>query len=171
MVPLTPAALQPGGSREVRNGLFYCSHTYKLALPAERVLAALQGDWDTWWTMGKRLDVRVDDQGYTRWRFIPFRPTGMMVWFNIVMAPPRVENGAAGQPERVVLELELDGACRGPARYEVYASADGGSFLRGAWDGVRPKGWRAMATGMFGFMHVMVESRAVARLGRLSAAR
>jgi hypothetical protein len=168
-VALAPSALQPGGSREVRDGAFYCSHVYKLDLAPERVLSALQGDWDLWWTMGRRVDVRVDDKGVTRWKFIPLRPTGSMVWFNIAMDPPRIENGPSGQAEKIVLAMFLDGACYGPARYEIYAAPGGGSLLRGAWDGVRPRGWRQMATGMFGFMHLLVEGRAVAQLNRLPA--
>jgi hypothetical protein len=168
-VALTPSALQPGGSSQVRDGLFYCSHVYKLDLPPERVLAALQGDWDLWWTMGKRLGVRVDETGATCWRFIPLRPTGMMVWFDMVMQPPRVDRGSSGEPEKIVLEMTLDGACHGPARYEIYAAPDGGTLLRGVWDGVRPRGFRRMATGMFGFMHLLVEGRAMAQLNRLPA--
>jgi len=167
MEALVPTALQVGGSREVRNGVFYCSHTYKLDLPPARVLAALQGDWEAWWTMGRRIGVHVDDRGVTRWKFIPLRASGMMVWFNIAMDPPRVEAGPSGQPEKIVLNMMFDGVCHGPGRYEIYAAPDGGTFLRGAWDGVTPRGWRRLAPGVMGFMHLLVEGRAVANLNRL----
>ena len=168
-VGLTPTALTPGGTQEVRGGVFYCSHIYKVDLPPERVLAALQGDWDLWWTMGKRVNVHVDDKGVAHWKFIPLKATGMMVWFNIAMQPPHVEKGASGEPEKIVLAMEFDGACNGPGRYEVFAAPDGGTFLRGAWDGVTPRGWRRLAPGMFGFMHLLVEGRAVKQLNRLVA--
>ena len=169
MVTLAPTALEPGESREVRDGMFYCTNVYRVDAPPERVLAALQGDWDRWWTTGRRVDVRVDDRGVTRWKFLPVRLTAAMVWFNIEMQPPKVENNAAGQPERIVLSMTLDGACHGPAAYEVFAAPGGGTFLRGTWNGVRPRGWRQLAPGMLGLVHVMVERRAVKNLGRLPA--
>ena len=169
MVALAPSDLQPGGSREVKDGAFYCWHVYKLPQPPDRVLAALQGDWDRWWTMGKRVGVATDAQGVTRWKFIPVKPTASMVWFNITMQPPRVENGPGGRPEKIVLAMAFDGACKGPGRYEIFAAPDGGTLLRGSWDGVTPQGWRRLAPGMLGLIHVLVESRAVANLARLSA--
>jgi hypothetical protein len=169
MEALTPTALEPGGFREVRNGLFYCSHTYALDLPPSRVLEALQGDWDLWWTMGKRLDVRVDDEGVTHWKFIPLKASGTMVWFNIDMQPPRVENGPSGKPEKILLAMTFDGTCAGPGRYEIFAAPNGGAFLRGSWDGVKPRGWRQLAPGLMGLIHLLVEGRAVAQLNRLSA--
>jgi hypothetical protein len=168
-VALTPSALQVGGSQEVRNGVFYCAHVYKLDMPPERVLAAIQGDWNLWWSMGTRQNVHVDDKGVTHWKFIPLKGGGTMVWFNIAMQPPAVENGASGKPEKIVLAMEFDGACFGPGRYEIFAAPDGGTFLRGSWDGVTPRGWRRFAPGMFGFMHLLVEGRAVAHLNRLRA--
>ena len=169
MVTLVPSALEPGQTHQVRDGLFYCTNVYHIDAPPERVLAALQGDWDRWWTSGRRVDVRVDDRGVTRWKFLPVRLTAAMVWFNIEMQPPKVENNAAGQPERIVLSMTLDGACYGPASYEIFAAADGGTLLRGIWNGVRPRGWRRFAPGILGQVHVMVERRAVANLSRLSA--
>ena len=169
VVKLTASALEPGGTSEVRDGYFYCSHTYKIDAPPEKVLGALQGDWDQWWSMGRRLNVRVDDRGVTHWKFIPLKTSGMMVWFNIDMDPPRVDNGPSGSPEKIVLELKLDGACVGPARYEVFATPDGGSFLRGSWNGVKPRGWRRFATGMFGSMHLLVESWAVRNMRSMLA--
>ena len=48
MLPLAPTALAPGVSSHVRDGLFDCSNVYRLDAPPERVLAALQGDWNRW---------------------------------------------------------------------------------------------------------------------------
>ena len=169
MITLTASALQPGKSRFVRDGLFYCSNVYKLDRPVAEVLAALEGDWDRWWTMGRRYKVRKDERGVTHWTFVPLRFTGKMVWFDIDMEPTRVELNAAGKPEKLVLAFTLEGACHGPARYEIYAAPDGGTLLRGAWDGVRPRGWRRFAPGMLGLVHVLVEDRAVANLNRVPA--
>lgn len=169
MVTLTPATLQPGRSRHVRNGLFYCSNVYKLDLPPEKVLAAFEENWDPWWTMGRCVNFRKDDRGVTRWKFIPVRATGAMIWFDMEMQPPRVEYNAAGQPEKVVLAITLGGACFGPARYEIYAAPGTGTLLRGVWEGVKPNGWRRFTPGFLGLVHVLVEDRAVANLNRLSA--
>jgi len=166
---LVPTALEPGHESEVRDGVFYSRATYKIDAPPDRVLALLQGDWDRWWTMGRRLDVRVDDRGVTRWKFLPVRLTAAIVWFNIEMQPPRVERNAAGQPEKIVLAMTLAGACDGPASYEIFAAPGSGTLLRGIWNGVRPRGWRQLATGMLGQVHVFTERRAVANLARLAA--
>jgi hypothetical protein len=167
--PLVPAALKPGHASEVRDGLFYSQATYRIDAPPDRVLATLLGDWDRWWTSGRRIDVRVDHGGVTRWKFLPVRLTAPIVWFNIEMQPPRIERNAAGEPEKIVLAMTLAGACNGPASYEIYAAPGGGSFLRGSWNGVRPKGWRRLATGLLGQIHVMTERRAIANLARLAA--
>lgn len=169
MLTLVPGALEPGESREVRDGVFYCANVYRLDLPPERVLAAFQGDWQIWWKTGRCANLRVDDRGVTRWRFIPVRATAPMVWFDIEMQPPRVETNAAGQPEKIVLDMTLDGACHGPACYEIYAAPGGGTLLRGVWNGVTPRGWRRFAPGMLGHVHVVVERMAVANLNRLPA--
>lgn len=166
---LVPTALEPGHTSEVREGLFYCQATYRLDAPPDRVLAALTGDWDRWWTTGRREDVRVDDRGVTRWKFLPVRVTAPIVWFNIEMQPPRVDKNSAGQPEKIVLAMMLAGACDGPACYEIYAAPGGGTLLRGSWNGVRPRGWRRLATGFLGQIHVMTERRAIANLARLAA--
>lgn len=166
---LVPTALQPGHASEVRDGLFYCQATYAVAAMPAKVLAAFQGDWDLWWTSGRRLDVRVDDRGVTRWKFLPIRLTGAFVWFDMVMQPPRVEKNSAGRPEKIVLSFTLDGACSGPACYEIYAAQGGGTFVRGSWNGVRPSGWRRMAVGMLGQIHMFTERRAIANLARLAA--
>ena len=166
---LVPTPLEVGHTSEVREGLFYCQATYRLDAPPDRVLAALQGDWDRWWTSGRRLNVTTDASGVTRWKFLPVRLTAPIVWFDIAMQPPRVETNAAGQPQKIVLDMALDGACHGPARYEIYAAPGGGTVLRGIWNGVRPRGWRQLATGFFGRIHVLTESRAVANLARLAA--
>ena len=166
---LVPTALEPGHMSEVRNGLFYCQATYAVAAPPDKVLAAFQGDWDRWWTSGRRLDVRVDDRGVTRWKFLPIRLTGAFVWFDMVMQPPRVEKNAAGRPEKIVLSFTLGGACDGPACYEVYAAQGGGSLVRGMWNGVRPNGWRRLATRFLGQIHMLTERRAIANLGHLAA--
>jgi len=168
-VDLIPSALEEGHTSEVRDGAFYCQATYRVDAPPDGVLAAFQGDWDAWWTSGRRLDVRVDDRGVTRWKFLPIRLTGAFVWFDMVMQPPRVENNAAGQPEKIVLSFTLAGACDGPARYEIYGAPGGKTFVRGIWSGVRPNGWRRMATGMLGQVHLFTERRAIANLARLAA--
>src|SRR3974390_644096 len=117
--------------------------------------------------MGKRVGVTTDAQGVNRWKFITVKPTAPMVLFNLTMQPPRVESGPSGRPEKIVLAMTFNGACNGPGRYEIFAAPDGGTLLRGSWDGVRPQGWRRLAPGMLGLIHVIVESRAVANLARL----
>jgi hypothetical protein len=169
MVTLVPSTLEPGHTKAVRDGLFYASAVYRVAAPPQRVLAALQANWDPWWTSGRCDDFRVDERGVTRWKFIPVRATAFMVWFNIEMQPPRVVNNAAGQPEKIVLDLILDGACHGPASYEIFAAPDGSTLLRGSWNGVRPLGWRRFFPGPFGQIHVMVERKAVANIPGLPA--
>lgn len=166
---LIQSSLQPGHTSEIRDGLFYCQATYKVDAPPDRVLAAFTGDWDRWWTSGRRLNVTTDAAGITRWKFLPIRLTGAFVWFDMVMQPPHIEKNAAGQAEKIVLAFTLDGACHGPASYEIYAAPGGGTFVRGIWNGVQPNGWRRLATGFLGQVHMNTERKAIANLAALAA--
>jgi len=105
----------------------------------------------------------VDAGGVTRWKFIPLKASGAMVWFNIAMEPPRVENGSSGLPEKIVLAITSMAPVTvrlvmksTPHRTVARCSAAPG---RG-----QARGWRALAPGMFGLMHVFVEDGPLSHL-------
>jgi len=71
------------------------------------------------WTMGKRLDVRVDAAASRRWKFIPLKASER--WL------VQHRHGAAACRERLVRLPEKSSSpspsmapCYGPARYEIY---------------------------------------------------
>ena len=94
--------------------------------------------------MGTRQNVHVDDKGVTHWKFIP--PQGRrhdgLVQHRHAAAGRRERR--VRKPEKIVLAMEFDGAC---FRRAATKSRGAGRrhALRGAWDGVTPRGWRQVA--------------------------
>lgn len=160
------STLPVGATHLVHDGKIDCATTIKIAAPPEQVLAALQGDWTGWWKGGKVENRRPRADGGQDFDLKPKLIAGISPTFVHVHAePPRAEALPEGG-YKVVIPVKLGGDFVGSARWEIYASPEGGTTVRSVWENVSPTGLKAMGPmpHVVTRLHLAVEGAALENL-------
>ncbi|MDB5097530.1 MAG: hypothetical protein JWM80_1951 [Cyanobacteria bacterium RYN_339] len=145
-------------------GTFSYTTTMKMAAPPQKVLDALQGDWNVWWKGGQQSNLVKHADGSASFDLAPVHapPAPDLIKVHVEVAAPRAEK--VGDGYKVVLPVTLSGSFNGQAGFTITQAPDGSTNVQSTWTDVAPHGTAKAMGGKALDAHFRAENNALRNL-------